>query len=454
MARLIFQRCQPLGRTEFFTYKRMTKTHILTFRITLLIVQLLFAISCSIHKPNKSKDSGYYENLRTTIINGADLLTSLEIDSGQYTLLMYEHFSNVRNRTHSFHGKNIYFKVDSLEVFRMGDYFEIPSEQIDVKAFFSNYRCFVCKVDSISGSLQKLTMTQDSITLAIDLKYRGQNRLLKDTITFSLDNDFFDTFFVDYKGEYDNLRIALKEPLKVKKLELFGYMRTYGFDSLPESFGEMKNIEELDLSNLSLKKLPLSFSSLSNLKILDLSYNDFEAFPTQVYELKNLEVLNLKLSHLDTLPPGIGQLKKLRILILDDNKFNDFPFAVTELSNLEELSITSSNISTVPSEIMKLNKLRRLDLSSFWSYKHKNQISDISNLTSLTVLESLDLDWNKIERLPNNLCDLKNLKKLSLLSNPIKDIPENIQRCRIDTLLVDTDEADSKPKGHKRGTKD
>jgi len=440
---LILACCQPLGRTEWLPVDRMTKDHILTIRVALVLFQLLLVLSCSTHKTNKSSDSGYYETLRTKIINGADLTSTLEIDSGQYTLLMYEHFSDVKYRNHSFHGKNIYFKVDSLGVFGKQEYFEVPSKEIDVRAFFSNYRCFVCKVDSIFGSLYRLRITRDSITFGIDLKYAGSNQLLRDTITFSLDKDFFKTFFIDYKGEYDNLRIALKEPLKVRKMELFGYMLSYGLDSLPESFGEMENIEELDLSNLDLKDLPKSFTNLHKLKVLDLSYNDFESFPIQVFELKNLEVLNLKLSHLDSIPPGIGQLTKLRILILDDNKFSDFPFAVTELNNLEELSITSSNISFIPKEIRNLKKLKRLDLSSFWSYKDKNQISDVSNLMSLINLESLDLDWNKIERLPNELCSLKKVRKLSLLSNPIKEIPESIRTCsQIDTLLIDNEEID------------
>ncbi len=412
---------------------------------------LYLAFACSSHRVTKSNDSGHIENLRTKIINAADLTNTLEIDSGQYTLLMYEHFTDVRYRNHSFHGKNIYFKVDSLGVFSTRDYFEIPSKQIDVNAFFSNYRCFVCKVDSIFGNLQKVRLTNDSITLAIDLKYTGSNQLLKDTITFSLDKNFFTTFFIDYKGEYDNLRIALKEPLKVKKLELFGYMLSYGLDSLPESFGEMNNLEQLDLSSLGLKKLPKSFSNLTNLKILDLSYNDFEAFPAQIFELKNLGVLNLKLSRLDSVPSGIGQLTNLKELILDDNRFNNFPHAVTELSNLEILSITSSNISSIPAEIANLKKLKRLDLSSFWSYKDKNQISDISNLTSLTSLESLDLDWNKIERLPDNFCELKKLKKLSLLSNPIKEFSENFNNCnQIDTLIVDRESIKASKKVHKQ----
>lgn len=331
-----------------------------------------------------------------------------------------------------------------MNVFQTSDYFEIPSQAIEVKAYLSNsgyIGCSICKVDSIYGTIRKLSLNADSITLALDLKYpKGSEKkqLLADTVTFSLNRNFFDDFFEDYNGVYDNLRIALKEPLKVKKLDLFSYARNYGLDSLPESFGEMKNLEDLDLSLLGLTKLPQSFSNLTNLKTLDLRHSKFDEFSKQILELSNLEFLNLKLSYLDSIPPEIRRLKKLKTLILDDNRFRDFPVAVTELSNLESLSITSSNISTIPREIDNLKKLKVLDLSSFWSYKRKNQITDISNLIKLSSLESLDLDWNRIERLPNNICELKNLKKLSLQSNPITVSAADVRACdQLDTLMID-----------------
>ncbi len=414
--------------------------------VGIILFNLILICGCSTNKKVVRLKAGYYETLKTTIIEKADLTNTLEIDSGDFTLLMYEYFSDVRFTNHSFHGKNIFLKVDSLEVFNTGTYFEIPSKEIEVKAFFSNYRCFVCKVDSIYGSIQKLSLNSDSVTLALDLKYVNKSeskQLLKDTITFSINRNLFDAFFVDHRGIYDNLRIALKEPLKVKKLELFSHKLTYGLDSLPDSFGEMRNLEELDLSNLSLHKLPQSFGNLTNLKTLDLSYNDFDEFPTQILALNNLEVLNLKLSHLDSIPPEIRQLKNLRIMILDDNRFSDFPIAITELNNLESLSITSSNISTIPSEIGNLKKLKELDLSSFWSYKRKNQVTDISNLIKLRTLEILNLDWNRIERLPENFCELKNLRKLSLLSNPIKVLPADIHSCDgLDSLIIDFENID------------
>ena len=199
--------------------------------VGIILLNLILICGCSTNRKVVRLKAGYYETLKTTIIEKADLTNTLEIYSGDFTLLMYEYFSDVRFTNHSFHGKNIFLKVDSLEVFKTGIYFEIPYKQIEVKAFFSNYRCFVCKLDSIYGSIQKLSLNSDSITLALDLEYINESeskQLLRDTITFSINRNFFDTFFVDYHGIYDNLRIALKEPLKVRKLELFGHKLTYG----------------------------------------------------------------------------------------------------------------------------------------------------------------------------------------------------------------------------------
>ena len=107
-------------------------------------------------------------------------------------------------------------------------FFEIPSDVIEVHAFRSNYRCFICKIDSIYGSLKTLHLSSDSITLAIDLKCAGQGQLLRDTIGFARDHDFFKTVFIDHQGEFDNLRLALKEPLNVRKLELFNHKLNMG----------------------------------------------------------------------------------------------------------------------------------------------------------------------------------------------------------------------------------
>lgn len=53
----------------------------------LAICVFLFS-ACSSNKTGRGVDTGYYQNLTTKIITGADVLNTLEIDSGKYTLLM------------------------------------------------------------------------------------------------------------------------------------------------------------------------------------------------------------------------------------------------------------------------------------------------------------------------------------------------------------------------------
>ncbi|OUM62226.1 hypothetical protein PIROE2DRAFT_11540 [Piromyces sp. E2] len=63
-----------------------------------------------------------------------------------------------------------------------------------------------------------------------------------------------------------------------------------GFSSIPESIGNLTNLEKLDLSNNFINgKLPKVLASLSNLKYLDLSDNHIKGYIP--YEFKNLNKL-------------------------------------------------------------------------------------------------------------------------------------------------------------------
>ncbi len=409
-----------------------------------VLTGLLFVYGCG-HFITRTTAKRNNTNVSASIIANATVVPTLEIDTGNSFLFVYDSFTGFHGRPHSFSGKKIFLQVDSLGVFKKGKSFRIPTTQFSVYSYSSYYRCFVCPIDSIRGTITVVDTSSNAITLALDLTSKKGLPLLTDKVTFIHNKDFFKTFFEEYNGDYDNLRIALKEPLKVKKLKLFHYKHTYGLDSLPESIGEMQNLEELDLSLLDLKKLPDSFKYLTKLKKLNLGYNDFEAFPSQIFALENLEELNLELSLIKHIPDDIRKLTKLKVLILDDNYFEGFPVAVTHLANLEELSITSSNISFLPDEIANLQGLKRVNLSSFWSYKHKNTISDISNLAKLPNLQSLDLEWNKVAQVPEEFCELKNLQKLNLLNNPLIAFPETLNSCNpIDTLLLDATVNDEK----------
>lgn len=215
----------------------------------------------------------------------------------------------------------------------------------------------------------------------------GENDTLAwNNYLFKYDTNNFEDNKVEYNGEYDNLRIALKEPLKVKKLDLsyqgvWKYQKNLsGKQELPSEIGKFKNLEDLNLELQGLRTLPSEFSLLTNLKNLDISYNDFDSFPVQVLSCKNLDSLNLQVSYISEIPNEISKLKNLRKLILDDISLDGFPQAVTNLTELRELSITNGNVKVIPQDIGKLTKLEKLDLGNFWNYDRKNVCDSLSNI--------------------------------------------------------------------------
>lgn len=95
-----------------------------------------------------------------------------------------------------------------------------------------------------------------------------------------------------------------------------------------EEFGQLKNLERLDLSLFWLKKLPESFGSLKNLKYLRLDQRDYPLtakyqefhFPSSMVNLQRLETLILTNFGLESVPEFIGQLRNLKVLDLSGNK--------------------------------------------------------------------------------------------------------------------------------------
>lgn len=76
--------------------------------VAILLVNLLLFCGCSTNRVTKQNDSGRIEVLNATIIEKADLTNTLEIDSGNFTLLMYKYFTDVRFQYHAFQGRRFF----------------------------------------------------------------------------------------------------------------------------------------------------------------------------------------------------------------------------------------------------------------------------------------------------------------------------------------------------------
>ncbi|XP_065629647.1 probable LRR receptor-like serine/threonine-protein kinase At1g53430 isoform X2 [Quercus suber] len=194
--------------------------------------------------------------------------------------------------------------------------------------------------------------------------------------------------------------------IQLKRLNLSGV--------LPADFGNLINLQELDLSfNYISGSIPSSFSQLP-LVILSLSGNRLSGeIPKGIGEIGSLEELVLEANQLDGhLPENLGNLSNLKRLVLNANNFTGtIPETFGKLTNLTDFRIDGTAISgKIPGFIGNWSKLDRLDMQgTFMEGPIPVTISMLSNLAELRIsdLKGLSIGFP-------NLKDLKKLKYLVL----------------------------------------
>jgi len=218
-------------------------------------------------------------------------------------------------------------------------------------------------------------------------------------------------------------------------------------------------VSRLVLRNNAISSLPLlAFWGLEyHLDNLDLGGNSLTSIPTDALRLlRNLRTLNLEGNLIKTLVDGgLSALDRLEVLTLDKNPLtiiepNAFKGTALLLLSLNHMNF-SSGLSFVPSK--DLDKLRGLSLSdsqlhtipkgwfqtlrclkSLTLDHNKFQVFSMSSFTGVyTTLKTLELNYNKIKKIPKQLLrKFTALESLELSHNRIRKIHSrsfNASRC-------------------------
>ncbi|KAG0628651.1 hypothetical protein M758_1G043000 [Ceratodon purpureus] len=211
------------------------------------------------------------------------------------------------------------------------------------------------------SSCEELIIFPNSLKQLINLNYLNLERsVVKDLLQLYGD---FSRFQASNMSGKLVLLSNLSEILKHRReLDLAQFL----FKSLPDSFGELSNLEVLSLRRCrNLILLPNSFGSLFNLKDLDLSFSTkLVSLPSSFGRLSNLEKLNLwRCEKLTGLPDSFGSLRNLNTLLLGTTGVERLPDSFGELSNLQELDLSCCRrLSALPQSFTQLRNLQTLDL--------------------------------------------------------------------------------------------
>ena len=199
---------------------------------------------------------------------------------------------------------------------------------------------------------------------------------------------------------------------------------------IPPEIGNIYLATDLSLSSDSknVDNLPESIGNLINLESMYIQIKYLSVFPKSIGNLVNIEHLGISGTNISILPETIGNLVKLQRLNISHNKLTSLPTTIVNFSILTQLHINNNLLNTLPSGIGQLINLKVLDISN-------NQINILPNeLSQLIKLTNLDISFNPLSEFPVEFDALEYLRVLKLTGTDITHVSNTMYR-RITTLM-------------------
>lgn len=204
---------------------------------------------------------------------------------------------------------------------------------------------------------------------------------------------------------------------ELKTLELTGL--SFRGDTLSRNIKNLKNLKYLDISTCSIN-LPLELGELKELEELRISNFSYSTPYQAIYKLPKLKTLKLNISREKDLN-GIHNLQSLEVLNLQS------PFITSELgalANLKGLIIGGFNGKEYPSELRNLKKLEALRIgANFGLVNAPDFIPELKNLKYLELR-----GCNQLKNFGSSYRNLKDIELIEIFYNDlINTVPENLK---------------------------
>ena len=209
-------------------------------------------------------------------------------------------------------------------------------------------------------------------------------------------------------------------------------------------FGDIEIPLRLRLSENAITSIPAEIGKLKNLVHISLEKNAIISIPIEICGLKRLRVMNFYKNKIESIPDGIGELQELRRIDFYDNPIKQAPNRLLDLPLLKELGLGSIRFKALKksgeepqsfegkayelweeglnSWLKQQSRIASLALD--FRGKRMKEISPI--LYELECIQTMNLLDNYIEKLPEEIGNLKKLQVLNLSRNKIQVLPDRI----------------------------
>ncbi len=167
-------------------------------------------------------------------------------------------------------------------------------------------------------------------------------------VLWTLENTFNKR--IEYKARNKNIIELNLTSLNLKKV--------------PKLIFRLQTLEKIDLSNNQLKTLPKKFALLKNLKFLMLSKNKMKKMPSLIRNFNLLKDLELDHNRLERLPDIFNFLNSLGTLKIEGNKLKKLPKSMQKLHNLWHLNVKNNCLREIPDYVINLPNLLYINYSN------------------------------------------------------------------------------------------
>jgi Leucine-rich repeat (LRR) protein len=150
---------------------------------------------------------------------------------------------------------------------------------------------------------------------------------------------------------------------------------------------------------------------------------ELTSIPEEILGNKLITNLNLEDNQITYLPVWITSLTGLKVLYLTNNQISDISL-LAKMPSLELIYMNRNKVSELPEDIGNLKQLRRL-------YLGHNQLEYLpDSFYELTELRMLILKANKLTSLDDKIRQLQRLVNLDISKNQLSELPAGIGQCR------------------------